>query len=105
MIPFQWDILTLEVGLLCVIVAPWSNTTTESSQTDRKTPSEAEEKVLRTEEESVGVEGSPETDLVMSLPLWLMFRLMFLSGIVKLTRLAFERVHKTRPGKAHITFL
>jgi hypothetical protein len=55
---FQWDTLLLEAGLLAVFVAPWNR---ESSQ--RTAPPR----------------------LALWLLWWLFFRLMFLSGLVKLT--------------------
>jgi hypothetical protein len=56
---FQWDSLLLEAGLLGLVIAPWS-LRIESSRRD---PSRLEVGLFR----------------------WLVFRLMFLSGVVKLT--------------------
>jgi hypothetical protein len=61
---FQWDILLLEVGFLSVLVAPFKLT------------------LLDTFPKQV---DWPHTEVVMWLVQWLLFRLMFASGIVKLT--------------------
>lgn len=57
---FQWDNLLLEAGLLCVFLAPWTWWMG---------------KTLRVR----------HTALARGLLLWLLFRLMFASGVVKLT--------------------
>lgn len=55
---FQWDILLLEAGFLCIIIAPFSNSFNHSPSRD---------------------------PITLWLVKWLLFRLMFSSGIVKLT--------------------
>ncbi|XP_014250285.1 lipase maturation factor 2-like [Cimex lectularius] len=62
---FQWDILLLETGFLCIILAPWHNKTQRANKKQQ---------------------ASAPSDLVRFwLVRWLLFRLMFSSGIVKLT--------------------
>ncbi|XP_053211769.1 lipase maturation factor 2-like [Panonychus citri] len=55
---FQWDILLLEAGFLCIIIAPFSNYFNHSLSRD---------------------------PIALWLVKWLLFRLMFSSGLVKLT--------------------
>ncbi|XP_004380083.1 lipase maturation factor 2 [Trichechus manatus latirostris] len=65
---FQWDSLLLETGFLAVLVAPL-----------RQTP-------LRKQAPQGGPTGAtPHEDLPFWLVRWLLFRLMFASGVVKLT--------------------
>nr|XP_018671948.1 lipase maturation factor 2-like [Ciona intestinalis] len=59
---FQWDILLLEVGFLSILVAPLSN-----KNSDAKT------------------EANIHKEIPFWLVKWLLFRLMFASGVVKLT--------------------
>jgi len=56
---FQWDILLLEVGFLCIIVAPWRGKHFFMAR--------------------------PFDHINMMLVRWLLFRMMFASGVVKLT--------------------
>ena len=56
---FQWDILLLEVGFLCILVAPWRS--------------------------SKYFMARPFDHINMMLVRWLLFRMMFASGVVKLT--------------------
>ena len=56
---FQWDILLLEIGFLCIIVAPFHGSTYYVPR--------------------------PYDHLNMMLVRWLLFRMMFASGVVKLT--------------------
>ncbi|CAB4010268.1 lipase maturation factor 2-like [Paramuricea clavata] len=56
---FQWDILLLEAGFLCLLVAPKRKASFSSS--------------------------APHDSISMWLVKWLLFRLMFASGVVKLT--------------------
>jgi len=62
---FQWDILLLETGFLCILVAPL---TQKSSQRGAKK----------------GASSSPSDQIPFWLVKWLLFRLMFSSGVVKL---------------------
>lgn len=57
---FQWDILLLETGFLAIFLAPWTARLRSPSAT-------------------------PPSRIILFLLRWLLFRLMFLSGIVKLT--------------------
>jgi hypothetical protein len=56
---FQWDILLLEVGFLCILVAHWPG--------------------------SSHLKPYPHDDINLMLVRWLLFRMMVSSGIVKLT--------------------
>ena len=58
---FQWDILLLEVGFLCILAAPWRG--------------------------SLYFMARPYDHINMMLVRWLLFRMMFASGVVKLTSL------------------
>ncbi|XP_012940362.1 lipase maturation factor 2 isoform X2 [Aplysia californica] len=60
---FQWDILLLEAGFLTIIIAPFN-----LQLLGRKRPV-----------------GNPHDSITMWLARWLLFRLMFASGVVKLT--------------------
>lgn len=62
---FQWDILLLEAGFLCILIAPMRHKTTRSPK--KQLP------------------GPPSDHVTFWLAKWLLFRLMFSSGIVKLT--------------------
>ncbi|XP_015590063.1 lipase maturation factor 2 [Cephus cinctus] len=57
---FQWDILLLEAGFLCTIIAPFWYTQRRKS-------------------------GTPSDSITFWTVRWLLFRLMFSSGVVKLT--------------------
>lgn len=56
---FQWDILLLEVGFLCILVAPWRASKHYMTR--------------------------PFDHINLMLVRWLLFRMMFASGVVKLT--------------------
>ncbi|CAH1405828.1 unnamed protein product [Nezara viridula] len=62
---FQWDILLLETGFLCILIAPLRHKATRSAKKQQP--------------------GSPRDHVTFWLVRWLLFRLMFSSGIVKLT--------------------
>jgi predicted DCC family thiol-disulfide oxidoreductase YuxK len=61
---FQWDILLLEIGFLAIFLAPW--------------------RLLEPPWRSGDSGNSPVSTTVLWLGRWLLFRLMFLSGAVKL---------------------
>lgn len=61
---FQWDILLLEAGFLAIFLAPWSG--------------------LASHWRAAGRAARPPSRIIVWLLRWLLFRLMFLSGCVKL---------------------
>ncbi|MGH9469702.1 MAG: lipase maturation factor family protein, partial [Terriglobia bacterium] len=61
---FQWDILLLEAGFLAIFIAPWSG--------------------LAGHWRTPGFAARPPSKVIVWLLRWLLFRLMFLSGCVKL---------------------